>query len=439
MDPIDSNPPSDPPPDAAPALAASTPRWISALRLLSLAALGIAVYLLYLAITGAKAAGCGDSKALDCTHVIQSKWSSAFGVPVSFFAAWAYVLLLMMSGNLAPRRGANGRFSWGVALLLAAAIASSAAWFLFVQAAILKAFCLYCTIAHALGLIVAGLLFFHAPVRPAPADPATDPHSSRVSIRSAAMFILLGIATVVVMALGAREKGAAIERAGNLAPGIRVGTVLPPATQGASRQVFLMAGKIGVALRPEDYPLRGTPEAPHIVAELFDYTCPHCRTLHALLDQVLERYPGQLGIVLIPVPLESNCNPRIKTTERVHVGGCDLAKLALAVWKADPKAFATFDAWLFESEAHRTPEEARAFASDLLGPEQLERALANPWAAEQLGRNVTLYAHINGGSIPKLLLGSVVVQGRPADAAELFDLFEKELRLTPAATQPAAR
>lgn len=436
-----SDPQQQPQPEAAVGLPqptpaqqppASLPGWIVALRVLASGAMLVSLYLLYLSLTGAKAAGCGEGGPIDCNHVIQSKWSNAFGIPVSLLAVCAHGLMLLLSGSLRPGRGARGRHAWEAALLLAGAIASSVLWFIYVQVMLLKAFCLYCSTAHGLGLGVVGLLLAHAPMRgPRSADEAGAGVSS-FSRGGVAALLLVGLALTGIMASGAREKGPRVTRL----PGGATTRAGDPGLE-SDRHVFLMAGKIGLALRPAEYPMLGKPTAPHIIAELFDYTCPHCQTLHGHLVEAMTRYPGQLGVVLIPVPLESGCNPRIRVTEPVHVGGCELAKLALAVWRADPAAFSRFDAWLFASERPRKPQEARAFASELLGPEKFERALADPWAAKQLGNNVAFYAQINGGAIPKLLLGSVVMEGRASEPAELFELLEKELELTPTATAPS--
>jgi len=81
--------------------------------------------------------------------------------------------------------------------------------------------------------------------------------------------------------------------------------------------------------------------------------------MHSTLAKMRERYGDQVSVILMPMPLDGKCNPRIMKTAPVHANACELAKLALAVWLADRAAFTKLDQWLFESPEPRGPVEPR--------------------------------------------------------------------------------
>ena len=46
-----------------------------------------------------------------------------------------------------------------------------------------------------------------------------------------------------------------------------------------------------------------------MIVNLFDYNCPHCRLCILLLLEAQRRLGDQLGIVCLPMPMDSQCNP----------------------------------------------------------------------------------------------------------------------------------
>jgi protein-disulfide isomerase len=175
----------------------------------------------------------------------------------------------------------------------------------------------------------------------------------------------------------------------------------------------------------------GSADAPRLIVSLNDYTCPHCRKMHEYLLAAQRRYGEQLGIVVLPMPLDSTCNPAIKETEPGHEHGCEYAKLALAVWCARPDKFAEFDRWIYAPARPPTVEAARKFAEDLVGADGLKRCQAEPWVDEQLKKDIELYVLLGRGVIPKVMVGEYLLEGRPSDESELFKVIEETLGVTP--------
>ena len=142
--------------------------------------------------------------------------------------------------------------------------------------------------------------------------------------------------------------------------------------------------------------------------------------------------PGQLCIVALPMPLNSNCNPNWPKTGSRFKNSCDLARLALAVAQIDPPSFAEFDRWLFESDAAREVQESRDVAEQLVGPVELQRALSDESVTEKILRNVTAYGASGADRIPVVASPDFsTVVGRPSSADELYGILETELGLVP--------
>jgi hypothetical protein len=163
-----------------------------------------------------------------------------------------------------------------------------------------------------------------------------------------------------------------------------------------------------------------------------DYTCPHCRVFHGMLDKALARYPGQLAVIVLPVPMNSDCNPRIKQTLPLHANGCALARIALAVWRANPGAFERMDHWMFETTTRaRTPGEAREFAIGLVGEEALRRGDADAAVEDRIRQSVGFYDKLGGGEIPKLIPPKPMANLRLQSEADLFRWLEAEMGVKP--------
>lgn len=145
-------------------------------------------------------------------------------------------------------------------------------------------------------------------------------------------------------------------------------------------------------LDPAELPVIGPPDTPNIVVSLFDYTCPHCRTMHGVWTQTQQRYGAELAIVTLAVPMSAECNAELKRTLPAHREACEYARLGLAVWRSDRSALAAFDAWMFAPAKPPPVAEAKEYAAKLVGRERLELALKDGWIDERLRTNVAIYA-----------------------------------------------
>ncbi|MEZ5302281.1 MAG: vitamin K epoxide reductase family protein [Verrucomicrobiales bacterium] len=205
----------------------------------------------------------------------------------------------------------------------------------------------------------------------------------------------------------------------------------------AERIVNFFDGSL--ALPVHDLPIIGRPDAEHIMVELFDYTCDHCREFYPALLMAKLRYGDQIAIVLLPTPLNSKCNQYLPEGQFDRPDACEYARYALAVFRADRDKFPLFHDWLIKVEP--LPSEARDYAAELVGKPAFDRALADGWVGETLKRGTALYGDLakTNRKLPKLVLGgSKVMQGLPQDVRTLFAVIESSVPVTPvqAQTQP---
>lgn len=98
------------PKGARQALASSGPNW--PLFVLALLGMALSAYLTYAAWEGKLVAGCTAGSA--CDVVLNSRWSTLFGMPTSFWGFLTYALLGAIAWN--KRRDNQWKFAWVVAI-----------------------------------------------------------------------------------------------------------------------------------------------------------------------------------------------------------------------------------------------------------------------------------------------------------------------------------
>lgn len=358
--------------------------------------LALSIYLTIQGFTASSLPGCGADS--DCSAVLGSRWSKVFGLPVALPASLLYVAMIVFGKIIHFGRSSQQvRMAWSMLAILSTTAALTAAWFIGLQYFTINATCPYCMATHAISLLLAIVVMVAAP------------------------FGFLWCLPRLVLA--------AVLTAGFA--GVQLMSTPPATTEqrpvghdfdaiiDGHRTIGVLDGKVGV--RPADYPILGDPESKVVLVLLFDYTCYHCRTLHHYLLDAVERFDGDLAIVLMSTPLDVDCNPAVKHQQPAHETGCDLAEIALAVWKIDAKAFTWMDGYLTGDEDTRTVVDARAFAENLVDPDELQRTIDSGWPAKQIERFTTVYQMYGGNQLPALLGGGRITIGVPEDAEALID------------------
>ena len=373
-------------------------RFKTTALLLCAACLVLAGWMLFHSLTGVRMAGCGAGSG--CDSVMGSPWAYVLGgVPVSLPAAVAYLLLalcIVFLGGESPEDRSLDRLLWPIMLVLSGAVVGAALWFCYLQLFVLHAFCKYCTFLHLLGILLAVLIVCHS---------GLDPESPRRRYG----WLLAGLAAAALFAfVQARTLPAAAYDTG------RTEVALPTFTDG-------------------EIPVMGPQEAPEELTLLFDFQCIHCRRLHRVLPDLLEKAGGQFCVRLCPVPLSSACNPYIPASgiDR-FAGSCPLTRYALAVWYARPDAYAAYWDFLLgggDERAGVDPADAEARARALLDP-GFETALQDPRIDAYLRKVEELFGRTSNAEksgVPRFIHGQNWLVPETDQADELLELIRLSL------------
>jgi uncharacterized membrane protein len=406
----------------------------------------VSAYLAYAAWFGeGRVAGCGDDLTAACNDVLSSRWARWLGMPLGAWAILLYGSLLAATFFIerpvpAPRR----RWAWIILVAGSLLATGGATWFIALQLLALRSWCSYCAAVHFCGFAVAGWVAWRiAPLLLSGEFKLSD--LAKCSAAAGTAWVLMVLGQVLF----------------NSAPGMRVVTIadLPnttavegdsgtesvsPATaEDVPHQDPDLSGKLGSLRNPQhpwrhrrmtmmngamsldayDYPMLGDRDAVTPMVKLFDYTCDHCRELHAMLEVAEQKLGGELPMVLICVPMNTKCNPYASVNDEKHEKACELARLAIAVWQIRPEKFAGFHRWLMTGPQPPEPATAQSKAAQLVGADALQRALAEEAVAAQLAENCRLYSvvrdHARDGSIPKLIFPSAIASGLPSGQKQL--------------------
>ena len=187
--------------------------------------------------------------------------------------------------------------------------------------------------------------------------------------------------------------------------------------------------RANIKLNPKHWPMVGSPEAKHIFVEMFDYTCKHCRKTQMAILGARTTLKADLGIIVLPVPLNRNCNPY--ATGNPNANACELAELSLAVWKADQadetgaKAnFEKYHEWLLTGDNPPSVTEAKAKAESMVGVDALKAEKET--AVKFLKSTADIYNRAGAGAVPKLIFPTTVLTGEMQAPKPLIDTILRQ-------------
>lgn len=174
-----------------------------------------------------------------------------------------------------------------------------------------------------------------------------------------------------------------------------------------------------------DMPMVGNAEGKHVVVEMVDYTCSHCRHLHKFIPPALERY-DELAFVVYHTPLGKPCNRHVtKENERVR-NACDYARLAIGVWLLEQEKFNQFHNYLMTGEKPPNVYEARQRARELVGDELfLDEALQGELTKRLRSQTDSWFVLKQG--LPIIMLDRGYVRGTPQTESQWFSFLEDNL------------
>ena len=354
----------------------------------------LSVFLCIHSISGRGLIGC--SQGTNCNAVLGSKWSFLLGIiPVSALAAGVWIAFLICLTLHSRNSDLELQYFLNrILLILSGAVTGSAAWFIWLQNHMIKAFCPYCMTAHILGIAISVLTVIWC-VRQKPG------HS----------LLNIGFGLTIAIALAVVQFAT---------------TPLTLAERGFAREPL-------PELSPRELPVTGDPDAPHVITLLYDWQCSHCRKIHNMLPDVVDILSGRVAFILCPISLSRECNPLIPqgSTDR-FTGSCQLLHIGLALWRTDPIAYSRYEEWYWGDPAKSwnppSVDDATAYASDLIGKDRLEQAMKDPWIESYMQTVLQIFGRTSSegrSAVPRFIYNNDWLIPEADDAAGLAQLVSE--------------
>ena len=378
-------------------------KMLFVVRMLVIVAIGVSVYLVFAAFSSENTlAGCGAGSG--CDQVLNSAWSSVLGVPVSIPAVIMYLIILSATFLVSEKSSVKSVIlGWKILIPALTACFLGILWFVGVQIFVIKHYCTYCLIDHSCGLLIVILLMTN--------------YMKRGGAGS-------GVKMSGIPWFGGLSFLGAVGVLGMIALQVAFKPIKYNVTSLDVVEEYVDAGRI-ISIRGGKYklnldklPILGALNAKHVVTAIVEFQCPHCKKMNDFLKEALGLYGDQLTVIVMPMPLDSECNPHGGKFK----GSCKLSKLAFAVGRADRSKYTKFHHWLFDT--HPSPELAKQYAAKLIGKGKLEQIMASGWPDAMVQRSIEMYQEMGPRSVPKILVGSKVLTGDLGTAEALFEVLE---------------
>lgn len=387
--------------------------WFQIVRGLLVFASFITAYLAMISLAaGGQAPGCGPGS--NCDKVLSSPWAYWLGIPVALPGLGLYGAFLFSTFLLKLDQLEKAKRVLNMLTLCSFAILGAAVWFVGLQAVVIKAFCMYCCTAHVLASLAA--IFFLT-------------NANRIGACISVRLNLAGGISVAVALVALIALVQIMAPTNRLEPKI---VKLGELTNSANLKLFPIPGS-DLQLKVDHLPLMGSHEAPCRIGLLFDYTCPDCRKQHGYIRKAVEKFDGKLSCLMIPMPLDKNCNNLIEETYPVQIDACEYAKICLAVHQVAADKYDSFDRWLFSDiDEKKELNEVRKYAAELAGAEKLEKALYSEALQKQLKQNILVYKlnyKKSNSVIPQTIVHDHVIFGLSESAEKLQSELQRILKL----------
>ncbi|MFT6178520.1 MAG: putative membrane protein [Akkermansiaceae bacterium] len=375
------------------------------IRALAFIGFTVSAYLFSMKLTGkvTSVVGCGGEGG--CADVLGSQWSQWFGIPVSAVSAVFYLGVIALT------------FKASKPLLTMAAflLIGAAAWFMGLQAFVIQSFCPWCFSTHMVGLLTAGVILWKA----------------RAKVRP--VLILVPICLIAGLALGQVYGPKPDTHEEVTDDSLTSRKEVKDQIRGEGRLITFKKpnGELIKSYRLGSVPLIGSPEATHVIVKYYDYTCASCRTMEEDLAFLMERYPKEVAVIVLPTPLNRACNPHLSPQVHDHEHACELARLGMAAWRAQPESFEKAHEILFQRPVH-SEKSAREELLTIIPAAKLDAALKDPWVEKSLQANLLDFKVLaaRNPKMPKLLVtGGKQLHGLAKSTEEFVKLMGTALGL----------
>ena len=341
---------------------------------------------------------CDVSSTVNCSQVYLSRYSTAYGVPVSIYGAiwFAGVLVLLGAGVYGPQPLRES--VPGYVFALSTAGLAVVLYLLYISFVVLKAYCVLCLTTDA---AVVGLFLLSGS---ATSFPMTTLHRRAVHDLRAVVTSPLAIVVAVLFLGGAASAVALFPREGAAQEGASAATA---AQATADRQSEFDRWYAAQPRVPIMVPAEG---AKVLIVDFSDFQCPYCKQAYETLKPILAKYntqqPGAVRLVLKDYPLDSKCNPNVQNGGP-HPSACEAA-VAVRLAKARNRDEALAD-WLFANQPSMTSESVRKAAREIGQVTDFQEKYAA--TIELVKGDIAFGKTLNVSGTPNMFINGVKVSG----------------------------
>ncbi|MFT5122258.1 MAG: putative membrane protein [Candidatus Omnitrophota bacterium] len=449
----------------------------------------LSVYLTVATLNKGVVYGCVGEPS--CYLTLRTPWGRWFGLPIALPGAVVFGVLFFLSFWIKPYTTEITSLAarkWFV--FLAALTGFVGVWMMAVQLGLLRTICPFCAIANGCGilvvvlyiswfprdlpstlkgllvtlLVVAGQYVVPAGTPAMKSGPAITPKASAASDvkpedEFAGTLFSLEAPPDPVVRKNFDDRELVFNTAGLTTTNAHVfgrheKVILPPAPVLTPPQVFeeetLISGSMGtrvqrthydlaagkIHLKVGDVPILGPSNATHVVGLMYDYTYTNSVMMHHMMDLAVDRYDGQLAVVLLPVPLDKDCNDWLLYTKDPHTNSCEYTEMSMLIWRQKPELFHEFEAYITRSIPPPPLHQVDAVVRKLVGETVYNHPFSRDDAYRTLRQNVLLYRKLDLGPLPKLISQKRVALGMTPIAEDLFNYLENLLLLEPPGALP---
>jgi protein-disulfide isomerase/uncharacterized membrane protein len=365
---------------------------------------------------------CGISRAISCETVTASPQAEWFGVPLAWYGAMYYLLILILSLFAWPKPDRDTAAPIRLIFLLAGVALAIDLYLAYTMVFVIGSLCLLCLLTYFLNL---GILYLAYRTGEEPVGTMVTKAAAGMIPGKARTGIILSFVLVAVLGvLGAHQLRQAIDEQ------------LAGFDEAGYLKFRASAARIQVDIGFDPY--LGPSDADLTIVEFSDFQCPFCRNAHLILQTVLPAYQDRVKLVFKNLPLGLDCNPTLqKMLREVHPNACKLARLGEVA--ARQGKFWPLHDLIFERQPEF--EEKKLTEDDLLDlareasldVNNLEARMNDPAIKEAVSKDVKAAIRAGIQGTPTFLFNGLLIKGMPSPKV-LQRIIEIELEA--AASQP---
>jgi protein-disulfide isomerase len=338
---------------------------------------------------------CNINTDMSCDVVLTSEYAVLFGVPVGYWAILTYLVVIAAAVVVLRTPSAARRRQMASALLAIAVWCVVYSLYLaYISFIELNTICVLCSGLYVvnLGLLVA--TFILSSVVRAPARSQTDWHG-----RSR---IVAGASAAAVLLLGGVVGWKAIRGQQILTP--EEIKVEDPAFFAWYSQLPTVTTEL-----PGGHS-KGQADAAVTVIEFSDFQCGHCANAYRSLKQVLPRFQNDVQVRFHHFPLNSACNPAVKSAG--HQYACLAAQASECA--AEQGRFWEYHDLLFDNQSQLDRDSLIGYAERVGIPRDTFLAcLASEAPRQAIARDVAEGMRLGIESTPTFFLNGRTITGAP--------------------------